>query len=381
MSVDADSFVPLMEKSLGFEGLLRDVVDQGLCSGCGACGAFCDKIEVDEDGPKLVKDCTLDVGSIKCSDDGTCYDNCPLVSHSRAHLDEAAFGKVRKDPILGVYEKVVAVKAKDKATLKAGQDGGAVTALLQCAVDTGMAASASVAPRDEYWNTKPSLASKKDDLVKAAGTKYARATTPVTFGKNFRDARKLAVVGTGCQIEGMRRIHENLLADAFEKTKESDKPLNSILIGLFCYENFPYSKIRDRLTSDPFNVDLKNVVKTDITKGKVTVTLKKGKDVVQPVKVFNDIVPDCCNLCEDFSATFSDISVGSVGSEDGWSTVIVRSKKGLELLETAQKKGYIQVSKDASAEVVKKTASFKAKKREAIMEKRKGEGALIPDYD
>ncbi|MEE9595096.1 MAG: Coenzyme F420 hydrogenase/dehydrogenase, beta subunit C-terminal domain [Candidatus Hydrothermarchaeales archaeon] len=381
MSVDAESFVPLMEKSLGFEGLLRDVVDQGLCSGCGACGAFCDKIEVDEDGPKLVKDCTLDVGSIKCSDDGMCYDNCPLVSHSRAKLDEAAFGKVREDPVLGVYEKIVAVKAKDKATLKAGQDGGAVTALLQCAVDTKMVGSASVAPRDDEWNTKPSLASKKDDLVKAAGTKYARATTPVTFGKNFRDARKLAVVGTGCQIEGTRLIHQNLLADAFEKTKESDKPLNSLLIGLFCYENFPYSKIKKKLTSEPFNVDLKNITKTDIIKGKIIVSLKKGKDIVHPIKMFNDIVPDCCYLCDDFASTFADISVGSVGSEDGWSTVIVRSKKGLELLETAEKKGYIQVSKEASADVVKKTSSFKEKNRVATRERREGEGALIPNYD
>ncbi|MFQ5815687.1 MAG: Coenzyme F420 hydrogenase/dehydrogenase, beta subunit C-terminal domain [Candidatus Hydrothermarchaeaceae archaeon] len=380
MAIDTESFVPLMEKSLGFEGLKRDVVDQDLCSGCGACGSFCDRIEVDEDGAKLVKDCTLELGSIKCGDDGTCYDNCPMVSHSRAELDEASFGKTREDPVLGVYEKIVAVKAKDKAIQKAGQDGGAVTALLQCAVDTGMVVGAGVAPRDDEWKPEPEIASKKDDLKKSAGTKYARATTPIAFGKSFSDQRRLAVVGTGCQIEGMRRIHENLLKDAFEKTRESDKPLDSLLIGLFCYENFPYTKIREKLESEPFNVDLKNVAKTDIIKGKIIVTLKKGKEIVHPVKMFNDIVPDCCNLCDDFAATFADISVGSVGSKDGWSTVMVRSKKGLELLETAEKKGYVQVSKEASAEVVKKTSDSKNKKREAVRERRQGGGALIPTY-
>ncbi len=380
MSVESESFVPLMTKSLGFEGLKRDVVDQGLCSGCGACGSFCDRIEVDENGPKLVKDCTLTVGSVKCSEDGTCYDNCPLVNHSRAELDKDAFGKVREDPILGVYEKIVGVKAKDKEILKYAQDGGAVTALLQCAVDTGMAAGAGVAPRDEEWNPKPSIAAKKEDLAKAGGTKYARATTPVAFGKNFRNQRKLAVVGTGCQIEGMRRVHANLLKDAFEKTKESDKPLNSLLVGLFCYENFPYTKLRDKLVKEPFNVNLKEIAKTDIKKGKVHVWMKDGREIVHPVSLFNDIMPDSCGLCDDFAATFADISVGSVGTPDGWSTVIVRSKKGVELLEMAEKKGYIEVSKEADPEVVRKTNSSKDKKRAATREKRQGAGKLIPSY-
>ncbi len=377
--MENESFVPLMKKSLGFEGLKRDVVDQDLCSGCGACGAFCDRIEVDENGPKLARECTLEVGSVKCSEDGTCYDNCPLVSHSRAELDKAAFGKIREDPALGVYEKIVAVKAKDKEILKHSQDGGAVTALLQCAVDNGFVTGASVAPRDEEWKPNPSIAGKKDEITKAGGTKYARATTPVAFGKNFRSLRKLAVVGTGCQIEGMRLIHENLLKDTFEKTKESDRPLGSLLIGLFCYENFPYSKIKAKV-GEVFKVDIKDVAKTDIIRGKVIVTLKNGEKLTQPVKLFNDIVPESCKLCEDFTATFADISVGSVGTPDGWSTVIVRSKKGLELLELAEKNGYIEVSKEADPEVVRKTSSSKDKKRAETREKRQGAGALIPSY-
>ena len=36
--------------------------------------------------------------------------------------------------------------------------------------------------------------------------------------------------------------------------------------------------------------------------------------------------------CTDFTAKYSDISVGSVGSADGYSTVIVRSDVGKDLL-------------------------------------------------
>ncbi len=378
--MELESFVPLMDPSLGYEGLERDVLDQDLCTGCGACGAFCDCIEVDEDGPKLVKDCTLVKGSVKCSDMGTCYDNCPMVGHSRSALDEEAFGKAREDERLGYFESVVAVKAKDKGVLKAGQDGGAVTALLQCAVDTGLVSAAGVAQKDADWLTSPDVTEKKAELTKAAGTKYVRTTTPVAFGEKLRDLRRLAIVGTGCQIEGMRLVHANLLKDAFEKTKESDMPLNSILIGLFCYENFPYSKVREKLEAE-FGVKMKDVVKTDITKGKIFVTKKGGKELVHPVKVFNDIVPDCCNLCTDFSSTFADLSVGSVGSKDGWSTVMVRSEKGRELLELAKKKGYITVSKEANVEVVRKTDASKDKKRESERQRRESEGLVVPSYD
>ncbi len=377
--MEYEGFVPLMKKSLGWEGLKKDVVDQGICSACGACGAFCDRIEVDENGAKLAKDCTLTAGSIQCSDNGTCYDNCPMVSHSRNEMDAATFGSARSDPVLGVYKKIVGAKAKDPKILERAQDGGAVTALLQCAMDLGAMKGASVAQRGEDWKTSADVAEAKDALAKAAGTKYARTTTTTTFGKQFRKYRQLALVGTGCQIEGARRIHLNLLKDAFEKTKESSSPLNSLLIGLFCYENFPQSKIKEKLES-AFGIKMEDVAKTDITKGKVIVTKKSGEKVSQPVKALGDIMPEACRLCTDFTATFADVSVGSVGTPDGWSTVIARSDKGLELLEAAEKGGYLQILDQADLETIKKTNASKDAKREAARQKRKEQGLAIPSY-
>jgi coenzyme F420 hydrogenase subunit beta len=40
-----------------------------------------------------------------------------------------------------------------------------------------------------------------------------------------------------------------------------------------------------------------------------------------------------CHYCGDFTARFADISVGSVGSKKGYSTVIVRSKAGEKLVK------------------------------------------------
>lgn len=48
-------------------------------------------------------------------------------------------------------------------------------------------------------------------------------------------------------------------------------------------------------------------------------------------------------MCMDYTAELADISVGSVGSEEGWSTVFVRTEKGEEVVESAVEKGYVEV--------------------------------------
>jgi len=43
-----------------------------------------------------------------------------------------------------------------------------------------------------------------------------------------------------------------------------------------------------------------------------------------------------CIYCGDFAAAFADVSVGAVGSQEGYSTVIIRTDKGKQLLEGAE---------------------------------------------
>ena len=43
-----------------------------------------------------------------------------------------------------------------------------------------------------------------------------------------------------------------------------------------------------------------------------------------------------CGFCDDLVSRLADISIGSIGSPDGYSTVIVRSERGEKLLEAVQ---------------------------------------------
>lgn len=377
--MEVETFVPLMQRSKGFDELKKLIIDTGLCSRCGTCAAFCERVEMKEHGPELVQECIMELDAIKCGDMGTCYDNCPILSFSQAELDEKVFGAAREDKVLGNYKKIVAVKSKTPEILEKSQDGGAVTALLLCALEEKLVEGAIVASKNEDWNPEANIAYDKEALLASSGTKYSSTPSVTTFGRSMNRHRKLALVGTGCQIAGARKAEHGTLKVLIDKKKESENPFNILTIGLFCYENFVYSKFKAKVEEE-FGIKLGDIVKNDIIKGKVIIRTKDGKEHVKPVKVFNDIVEDCCKLCEDFTASFADLSVGSVGSGDGWSTVIVRSDKGLELLEKAAAKGYVEVKEDAKLEIIKKTEASKEKKRLSTREKMEKEGRYVPTY-
>jgi coenzyme F420 hydrogenase subunit beta len=51
------------------------------------------------------------------------------------------------------------------------------------------------------------------------------------------------------------------------------------------------------------------------------------------VRDFHGAALKGCDECADFLGRAADISVGSVGSEDGWSSVLVRTRAGREAFE------------------------------------------------
>lgn len=49
-----------------------------------------------------------------------------------------------------------------------------------------------------------------------------------------------------------------------------------------------------------------------------------------------------CHVCLDYVSSLADISTGSVGSPDGWSTVFIRTKKGNEVWSKAVAAGMFE---------------------------------------
>ena len=381
-----EGFDPLIKPSGGFEELKRLVIDQGVCSYCSTCAALCERVVMGEDGLPVCgsdlesgKDCTMKMGSLGCSDNGTCYDCCPMISFSVPDMEKSVFGRTREDAALGCYEKIAAVRSKNKKILENAQDGGCVTSLLACALETGMIDGAVVSWRGKDWTPSSGVATDPEELLKSAGTKYSRVPATMTFGSAIKDYRRLAMVGTGCQTTGARRALEGPLKNLVEITSSSKSPLDFILIGLFCFENMSYDCMKKTVESS-HGVKLEDVVKTDITKGQFIVHKKDGEKIKQSVKIFNHCLSDSCHLCTNFTSYLADISVGSVGTDPGWSTVIVRTKKGMELFDRAVKAGYIEVQDKVMIDAIKFNFGLKEKHRKQKKEEREKEGKYVPEY-
>jgi coenzyme F420 hydrogenase subunit beta len=105
-------------------------------------------------------------------------------------------------------------------------------------------------------------------------------------------------------------------------------------------------------------VDLDKAEKTQIQKGKFIVQIGE-KIYSEKVKKFHEAIQGGCAYCNDFVGRLSDVSVGSVGSDEGFSTVIVRSEKGKKLLENVD-----FVEGNVNIEDIKKLAKFKKKRAE-----------------
>jgi len=271
-------------------------LDADYCAGCGSCNFIC-PARINLKGTML----TYPMGE----EDGTAI--------------EQNYLKGTKDENIGVYSDLFSAKSSI-----AGQDGGVVTALLISGMQKGLFDAALVCKRTDGYYSEAVIAENVDEVMAAKGTKYMRVHNMSKLAELVKKGkRKIAIVGTPCQMRSARRIQQSIL------TEYPDLELT--LIGLFCFEEFNYYKLKEE-TKKLMNVDLDLAEKTQIKKGQFTVTIG-GKESSIKVRDLNEAVEHLCTCCPDFTAMYSDISVGSVGSADGYSTVIVRSDIGEKLLE------------------------------------------------
>jgi coenzyme F420-reducing hydrogenase beta subunit/Na+-translocating ferredoxin:NAD+ oxidoreductase RnfD subunit len=306
------------------------------CIRCGACMTVCSNGL----SPALIKE-AFDKQNVKkmmklnadyCAGCSTCNFVCPVridldhytlgypLSEEEARKIEHQFLKGTKDENLGVYMDMYSAKSSID-----GQDGGVATALLVSGIEKGMFDAAIVIKRtDGYW-AEAVIAENVDEIMEAKGTKYIRVPMMSKLEElTAKGKRKIAIVGMACEVRAARRIQQLLLHECAD--------LELFIIGLFCFECFNYYKLKEE-TARLLDVDLDRAEKTQIHKGKYIVRVD-GKDHSVKVEKLNNAVEPRCFFCPDFTAEYSDISVGSVGSDEGYSTVIVRSDIGKKLFDS-----------------------------------------------
>jgi len=148
----------------------------------------------------------------------------------------------------------------------------------------------------------------------------------------------------------------------------------ALAVGLFCMENFPYKSMQT-IVEDHAGQSLSSVKKMEIGKGKYWVYTERGNVVTLPLKVTHKYEQPGCHVCLDYVSNLGDISTGSVGSPDGWSTVFVRTKVGNDVWSKAVASGMFETKPiegvKPGLELVTKLAKEKIDKNRKTVDERK----------
>ncbi|HDD36347.1 MAG: Coenzyme F420 hydrogenase/dehydrogenase, beta subunit C-terminal domain [Archaeoglobaceae archaeon] len=312
-----------------FGNLKIEVIDKGICSHCGTCATICpvNGIKV-EDKPIYFPNWEKE-----CIDCGACIKVCPRWDYK---------------PLNGIGDYLEILAAKSKRFK--GQDGAMVTEIMASAFEMDLIDRAIFVGRDENWKPITSIVKDIEQLFEETirGTKYSFADVMPRIKEVVKDYR-VGVIGTPCMMSGVRKLQQE--SGIFNNIK--------LAIGLFCTENFYHWQLHEFLLKEK-NVEMKDAVKTDIKRGKFIVSLKNGSKVSFPVKEFDPIIPSGCEVCQDFAAIESDVSVGSVGSKAGYSSVIVRRENAKKVLDYIFEKEYAERG-EVNIDAIQKLCEFKIK--------------------
>jgi coenzyme F420 hydrogenase subunit beta len=313
-----------------FWDLEKAVIDADRCVQCGVCVAACptDSIGIGEDDlPELVKMCT------GCS---LCWDFCP-----RGGLQYESTWKItgssNGDSIEGMGHVEESYTARVRQRIDGVQDGGFVSALLISLLEAGEIDGALLARESETerWKGEAFLATTPEEVRLCAGSFYNQ--TLALGHVDFKDYDlppnpRIAVVGTPCEIEGIKAMQARPWTWGSSQVEAI-----TLTIALLCTKSFNYEKLMLEEIRDKRGVDLDSVGRVDIIRGKMIVQDLEGTTIFEePIRDFHGAALKGCDECADFMGHAADISVGSVGSADGYSSVLLRSEEGLVAFESVR---------------------------------------------
>jgi coenzyme F420 hydrogenase subunit beta len=329
----------MVEQRHLFGQLMTQVIRKGDCSFCGACMASCpvNVLWPSREEPTLRGICTL------CE---ICYYQCPQIEFSPDKVETFLHGRTRlPDETLGINQGVFVGRAVRPEIQSKGQDGGVVTALLAYALDDHVIDAAIVTGRNDKWQAQPVVVTESAGMVKYAGTKYTPSPTLLGVRSAIYEygKAKVGLVGTPCQVKAVRRIQTSTLGN--RRLAEA----MTFTIGLFCMESYAHSKLINSYLASK-GIDLASVSKVGIKKGCFIVLQNEQELLRVPLKDIDEYVRESCKQCDDFTAEYSDISVGGVGCPTGYSTIIARTEKGLHLLKNAKRAGFLEIHELPSTE-------------------------------
>lgn len=306
-----------------------------LCQSCGMCQGVCpvDAIELSRN---FATQFVPHYDSEKCIGCMKCVHACPVRSNTR-----------KTQTVIGSYYKIYIAKNGNQEHVKEASSGGVITALLEHGIQTGVF--------DEVLtvsNQKSPIVAQAEytkDPKRESGSKYISAPLCTIYDKK----KKLAATALPCQAKAIRKQSKD-----------------TFLFGLFCSK----LSLEDLINyvTEKIHTGTEGIEEITYRRGswpgKFTVKYANGTVISQKYNrsPFNSAYNSYnfsgsgCLLCDDYFSQEADISFGDPWGRPqyqenylGETIMIVRSKRGLELVESSISEGIITAEEFDLEKVIK----------------------------
>lgn len=277
-----------------------------------------------------------------CLECGICFLICPQINI----LDEEIQSKYNWEPPIGSYKHIISATTTEQDIKNVCSDGGVVTSILVYLLEHKLIDGAIVSVSDGPFGRKPIIATTKEKIISAAGSRFIGRSNIEELGnfttysqtmfalreiKNL-DMLKIAVVGTPCQVHTIRKMQYLGVMPAH---------VVKYVIGLFCLENFSFGPDKIQEVEETLGLGINEIKKINL-KEDFIITTNSGEVRHIPLSELEKVARPACFACTDYANDFADISVGGIGSPEGYSTVVIRNELGQKVYSSALRNGYIK---------------------------------------
>ena len=324
---------------------IQDVVDWGLCIGCGVCAYACERGAV-----RLINIHSVGIRpqiEAPCGAGCDCIHLCP-----GAGVDVSSTGqhtpKSEPDHEYGEALEIWSGFATDPAIRYKASSGGLLTALSSYCLDRegfGFILHTGKDPAKPWQNATVQSASR-DELLERAGSRYGPSSPCDGLGLIEHSQTPAVFVGKPCDVAAVQAARKNRPA--------LDKNLGLVLT-FFCAGTPSTQGTLDLVSA--LRADKDNLVdlryRGEGWPGRFTAVWDRWKQqnsmsYQESWGKLTGYRPLRCNLCPDGLGRVADISCGDAWDQydaalpnPGISIVLVRSRRGQEILRRAAAAGYV----------------------------------------
>ena len=342
------------------------VVKKGLCIGCGVC-AYSDAIGRTVYSERHGQSIPVLTPTTKY--DRLAFDVCPGKGYNIIEDSKNLYGAESYDLELGYCHSHYAAHSNDEDILRNASSGGVMSQIATFLLERRMVDRVLTAQfvYDSEPRTRCILAQSKADILRSQGSKYC----PVDLSETIRDIKandyRVAIIGTPCQIAGIRNIQRH--DPAF-----SQKIV--ITIGNFCggiksYHNIELLARRQGIPPDQISFFR---FRGNGQPGSMLVEARSGRKSEMPYPYYvglNGLPKHLrCHLCVDATAELADIACGDAwlprfldDPHHSWSIIMTRCEAADALIADMIEEGCLTVADITPAEI-------KASQRENLYSKK-----------